>query len=447
MLDPSPWLTLLGHQSLALSLGVVLLLLLRRALLLHFGPTLRYAAWALLPLLLLAAALPTSPPVLALKADVIARFEPLKAAMPAPALVPSQPGWPWLLAGLWAAGAATGLLRLMQLQRRYQRGLRLENGRWQSRAGSGPALVGLLRPRLALPADFEQRFDARQRELVLEHEAVHRSRCDNHWNALGALICLVHWFNPLAWLALRCMRVDQELSCDAAVMARHPGCEAAYGHALVLAQGPMPAGLPWAGWSSPHPLVERIDMLKLPPHGRGRRAMGLLMLAGLALAGAGAVQALGANPAVAATAPQVELKLELSYEFGNGSDRKTYSAKPTLRVPLGQRATVMLNGSPNQPSPEQIAIDIETKDLGNGKIQLQTEFRRGEPLVTVWRPRLITSNGVKAMIEQGRGVPLAGESRAGPAPRSGTESGRDAPMVPEHLSITITPTLLAQAKP
>ena len=422
MPDPSSWLALLGRQSLALSAGVTLLLLLRGPLLRHFGPGLRYVAWGLLPLLMLAAMLPASPPALALKAEMALRIEPLLGAAPLrPAAV--APGWPLLLAGLWGAGALAGLVHLAHLQRRYQRGLSRRGDRWQSPAGSGPALVGLLKPRVALPADFEQRFDSRQRELVLAHEAVHRARGDNHWNALAALICVLHWFNPLAWLALRRMRADQELSCDATVVARHPGCEAAYSRALLLAQGPMPADLPWAGWQSPHPLVERIHMLKRSPFGRGRRALGLSMLAGLALLATGAVQALNADKPAAV--PNVELKLELSYQTGDASDRKTLTSKPTLRVAMGQRATVMLNGSPGHPSLDQIAIDIEAQDLGDGRIQLQAEIKKGDPLTTVSRPRLITRDGVKALIEQ----------------------GRDDPSVTEHLSLAITPTVLAAPKP
>lgn len=423
MPDSSAWLALLGRQSLALSGAVAVLLLLRRPLLRHFGPGLRYAAWFLVPLALLAAALPASSPAIALKAEVAARVEPLLGGTPRLPMVAST-GWPlWLLA-LWAAGALAGLLYLAQAQRRYQRGLIRHGNRWQAPAGSGPALVGLLNPLIALPADFEQRFDVRQRELVLAHEEIHRARLDNHWNALAALICVLHWFNPLAWLALRHMRADQELACDAAVMASHPGSEAAYGRALLLAQGRLPAGLPWAGWQSPHPLVERIHMLKLPPLGRGRHRFGLMSLAGLALLATGAVQALNADNKPAA-APDVELKMELSYQVGDASNRKTLTSKPTLRVAMGQRAMVMLNGSPGEPTLEQIAIDIEALDLGGGKIELRTEIKKGNPLTTVSKPRLVTLNGVKALIEQ----------------------GREDPNGAEHLSLAITPTVLADAKP
>lgn len=120
-------------------------------------------------------------------------------------------------------------------------------------------------------------------------------------------------------------------------------------------------------------------------------------------------------------APTIELKLDLSYATGSADQRSTYRTQPTLRVASGARATVMLNGSPSQPTPEQIAVDIEATDLGDGRIQLQAELKRGDPLITVSRPRLITRNGIKALIEQ----------------------GRDDPSVTEHLSLAVTPTLLA----
>lgn len=163
-------------------------------------------------------------------------------------------------------------------------------------------------------------------------------------------------------------------------------------------------------------------MLKLTPPGRGRRNLGLALLASLALAGAGAVQALSAD-APPPAGPTVELKMDLSYATGSGDSRNTYRTQPTLRVSLGQKATVMLNGSPGEPQPEQIAIDIEAQDLGDGRIKLLAELKRGNPLTTVSRPRLITRNGVKALIEQ----------------------GRDDPTVTEHLSLAITPTLLPAA--
>ena len=87
---------------------------------------------------------------------------------------------------LWATGALAFVARMAWLQRRASTAMtRAKDGsHWIG--AHGPALIGLWPARLVLPPDFEQRFDAAQRPLVLAHEAVHRSRFDNHWNALAA---------------------------------------------------------------------------------------------------------------------------------------------------------------------------------------------------------------------------------------------------------------------
>lgn len=156
---------------------------------------------------------------------------------------------------------------------------------------------------------------------------------------------------------------------------------------------------------------------RLTRSGAAALAAGLLAMAGVAYAAQG--------EAPAAEGPLVELKLELSYRTGNAENRKTESAKTTLRVHLGERALLMLNGRPGAPAPDQVAVAIVAHDLGDDKIDLRAEVSKGDPLSVVSRPRLITRNGIKALIEQGREDPVASE----------------------HLSLSITPTLLADAKP
>lgn len=38
------------------------------------------------------------------------------------------------------------------------------------------------------------------------------------WNLLGSLAATIHWFNPLMWLAIRRMKIDREVACDAYVL-------------------------------------------------------------------------------------------------------------------------------------------------------------------------------------------------------------------------------------
>ena len=430
MIEPTPLLLALGRQTLVLSLALPLLLCLRRPLLRRFGAPVAYASWLLLPLLMLASWLPASAPAQALRATVVARIEPL-IGMPGTAL-PADPNlwWPAALAFAWAFGALLFAGRLVWLQRRFMQDLTPSgDGRqWHSPAGSGPALVGLLRPRLALPADFGQRFDTQQQSLVLAHEEVHRQRRDNHWNAMAALLCVLHWFNPLAWLALRRMRADQELACDAAVLARHPGSQAAYGRALLLAQGSQFAtGLPWASWQSTHPLIERIEMLKQHSGPAARRKLGLALLGLLAVAGTGTVHALHADSSAPASG-EIELRMEIEIrDTANGSSR-TLRSQPTVRVNGSTPATVMFHGAPGKPSPDQVSIEVVAKDIGDGKVDISLDLKKGDPLVSVAKPRVITKDGMKALIERGNKVGY------------GTGEGG------EMISISITPTLLGKPK-
>lgn len=81
-----------------------------------------------------------------------------------------------------------------------------------------PALFGVIRPRLLLPADFERRFSRAQRQLIIQHESVHLKRLDNLWNLVATLFRLLFWFNPVLHVAWKRFRLDQELSCDERVL-------------------------------------------------------------------------------------------------------------------------------------------------------------------------------------------------------------------------------------
>ena len=137
-----------------------------------------------------------------------------------------------------------------------------------------PAVVGLWRPRIVLPADAMQRYDATERDLMLAHERTHVARGDLPANAVVAVLRCLFWFNPLVHLAAQRFRHDQELACDAHVVRRHPRARRAYGEAMLktqLARGLLPLGCHWA---HTHPLRERIEMLKQPVFSLRRRVLG-----------------------------------------------------------------------------------------------------------------------------------------------------------------------------
>lgn len=210
----------------------------------------------------------------------------------------------------WAAGALALAGWLLQQQRRFRRRLgrlqRREANLWQASANDiGPVVIGLLRPRIIVPADFDLRYDAQQRALVLAHERVHLRRGDLPMNALACALRCLFWFNPLVHLAAAKLRLDQELACDAAVLAKNPRAGRAYATALLntqLADLGLPVG---CAWQSSHPLTWRISMLKKPLPGPARLMLG----AGLAVlaSSAGAAALWQQQPATIVTLPAISL--------------------------------------------------------------------------------------------------------------------------------------------
>ena len=94
------------------------------------------------------------------------------------------------------------------------------SARFRAERCSGcPAVLGVFRPKVILPVDFEFRYTRLERLLVFSHERTHLRRGDAVWNAVVALVRCLLWFNPLVHLASNYLREDQEFSSDAAVVA------------------------------------------------------------------------------------------------------------------------------------------------------------------------------------------------------------------------------------
>lgn len=190
---------------------------------------------------------------------------------------------------IWAAGTGFYASLLMRRQRRYEAAIaplrpRMMKGVqvWQApHAETGPALVGVLSPRIVIPADFEQRYADEEQRLILAHEMVHRRRGDPLANGVLAIITCLCWFNPLVHIGATRFRIDQELSCDAAVLTDHPGHRRDYGQALLkeMLTGPaLPLG---CHWQPHHPLKERLTMLKQMTPNRATRLSGSVCVGAL----------------------------------------------------------------------------------------------------------------------------------------------------------------------
>ncbi|NIP26732.1 MAG: hypothetical protein GWN67_15625 [Phycisphaerae bacterium] len=85
---------------------------------------------------------------------------------------------------------------------------------------NSPALFGFLRPVLLLPVGMSKTLSLEELRYVFLHELAHLKRYDIFVAHFVSIVQILHWFNPLVWLAFYRMRSDRELACDALVLSK-----------------------------------------------------------------------------------------------------------------------------------------------------------------------------------------------------------------------------------
>ena len=98
-----------------------------------------------------------------------------------------------------------------------------------------PLTWGVLRPRILLPAAHRE-WPAARLKAVLLHELAHVRRLDCLAQVAAEAACALHWFNPLAWMAARQLRLEAEHACDDHVLAAGARPSDYAGHLLELAR-------------------------------------------------------------------------------------------------------------------------------------------------------------------------------------------------------------------
>jgi beta-lactamase regulating signal transducer with metallopeptidase domain len=148
--------------------------------------------------------------------------------------------WHWILWG-WLAGAGILFTHMVAgiftVQHLVRRSARLEDRQWQelleqlttelglrhsvsllkSRSKTMPMACGIFWPKVLLPNEI-QSWPRHKQRVVLTHELAHVKRRDCLTHCIARLALALQWFNPLAWLALHCMRTEREHACDDLVL-------------------------------------------------------------------------------------------------------------------------------------------------------------------------------------------------------------------------------------
>jgi len=205
-----------------------------------------------------------TPPLFASPVGLFSWFQAplLSAEKPGPLLTPAPwvaggAGWQSVVLAVWAVGAAiaatTALVRHRRLTAllnrdalpddtplaRYAAGLADRYGlRRPSRVvvsadELGPAVAGLGRPMLVLPASLVEERDPGALRPVLLHELVHLDRRDVLVALLHTTVRVVWWYHPAVWWAVRRAETLVERCVDLTVTRELETSVVEYGRGLV----------------------------------------------------------------------------------------------------------------------------------------------------------------------------------------------------------------------
>jgi len=325
--------TYLVALTIASTLSMFVVLALRRGVRLVFGAAAAYSTWLLVPAAMLAVLLPApSDSGSTIGVSIrIALFSTLSTAIdgsPGSSLHTVHPvDWTLWAIGAWVVGAALFVLYLAGLQRAFVSSLGTLSGSRcvlrAARSAGCPALLGVLRPKIVLPVDFESRYSRMERLLVFSHERAHLRRGDTLWNTFVALMRCLFWFNPLVHLASTCFRVDQELACDAAVLGDFPRARRAYANAMLkteMLDVALPVG---CSWQSAYHLKERLKMVKKAVPSRRRRTYGRVCVV---------VASLGVGFSVWAVQPATAIRAAVDEPSPNTQSAASTLAKDSVQL-------------------------------------------------------------------------------------------------------------------
>lgn len=185
-----------------------------------------------------------------------------------PADLPQGISWHWwqVLVGIWAAGAGVTALivgrHFRVLRGRIERssvrppreianivrelrqtlGLRRDVRLVVCGGGIGPAVFGIVRPVLVIPAAIVRDKTLAEIRTVLAHEMIHVRRGDSLAAGVQLLSQVIWWFHPLAWWMNRQMSRVRELCCDAEVLTTLRCSPADYAQMLI--------NVLWVRWRS-----------------------------------------------------------------------------------------------------------------------------------------------------------------------------------------------------
>ncbi len=189
----------LADTLLATSLLMAFVLLVREPVRRRFGPAVAYGLWLIPALRMIMPPLTWTVERAAPVAGPLLPGPPRSALssiapVAEPGLIEQLGGWGGLAVAAWLAGASAMLLGGLLVYGRQRRFVLRDSVQLdrigkirivRSPAVRGPMAFGVLDRVVAVPVDFDARYDPRERRLALDHELAHHQRGDLAVNGIA----------------------------------------------------------------------------------------------------------------------------------------------------------------------------------------------------------------------------------------------------------------------
>lgn len=105
---------------------------------------------------------------------------------------------------------------IVALRRRLCTAVIYEGNIWQSDMIGTPFVFGIFRPKIYVPFNMQ----GKDFSLIIAHEREHIRHGDHIWKLLFYVILIIHWYNPLMWVAYKKFSDDLEFACDERVIGK-----------------------------------------------------------------------------------------------------------------------------------------------------------------------------------------------------------------------------------
>ncbi len=259
-----------------------------------------------------------------------------------------------------------------------------------------PFACGVRTPTIVLPGEWEA-WTSERRTAVLLHELAHIRRRDIVGHTVGRIVCAIHWFNPLAWMAAKRLRAESERACDDLALGCGTRASDYAEHLLDMVTSVRNHGTPSVAiaMATRSEFEGRMLAILDPSLMRAAptRVQASTLAGGVMMFSIVAGSAVPRSPVADNQPPRTPVAVgEASPEAGAGAEvsRQTLAAEQLTQGRASLTAdpdASMLPSRPSSSSPQpgdpqrlEVGVDTSRRDRGRGPTEFPSEFPRELPV-------------------------------------------------------------------